>query len=133
MPFAIDDGPHSIAGSGATGLVRKAVSRTDGHLVAIKEIRTERRTTDRVLKEILLLKRCSHPNVLRLEKVMQVKPHWDTFYLVTSPWAPTTLHAFITASDSRLELFPWFRQTNLVSEIIAENYHTASSLASLMD
>mmetsp|Transcript_37171 Transcript_37171/g.71278 ORF Transcript_37171/g.71278 Transcript_37171/m.71278 type:complete len:330 (-) Transcript_37171:66-1055(-) len=59
-------------GHGSFGEVLKAVHKPTGHLVALKKIllrRPEKGLPDNVLREIKLLQRVDHPNVVRLNEV----------------------------------------------------------------
>eukprot|EP01029_Cantina_marsupialis_P008047 TRINITY_DN1926_c0_g2_i3.p1 TRINITY_DN1926_c0_g2~~TRINITY_DN1926_c0_g2_i3.p1 ORF type:complete len:452 (+),score=127.31 TRINITY_DN1926_c0_g2_i3:39-1394(+) len=56
-------------GSGSYGVVRKAVDKLTGEVVAIKQMqKVFQNTTDakRTLRELSIVRRCSHPNVIRL-------------------------------------------------------------------
>lgn len=58
-----------IIGKGSYGYVAKATRKSDGSYVAIKKIINLFQTlpeTRRILREIVLLKNCKHPNIVRL-------------------------------------------------------------------
>jgi Protein kinase domain/FHA domain len=119
VPYRWVSGPEGAGGQGATGLVLKAISVPTKEEVAIKTIRFVDcdKTRQCVLKEVDLLRKCSHPNVLRLEQAFQVADDLSTYYLVTKPWAPVTLFQFIVATDGgRGRLCEWYQQSDHESE-----------------
>jgi serine/threonine protein kinase len=75
-----------------------------GRAYAVKEVSTEQRfrrreshsIEEQIRSEITMLGQCNHKNVLRLVEAYEVETIKDTFYLVTEPWAPTTLRDFLT-------------------------------------
>jgi len=61
-------------GKGAFSVVREGVSKSTGHKVAIKSIRTKFIKTKLVLREIEIMKRVGdHPNILKLYEVYESK------------------------------------------------------------
>jgi serine/threonine protein kinase len=109
-------------GSGSFGTVYKANiswGRNAGDAVAVKQISDiyTSKSQDAVRKELGLLQRCNHPNVVKLLDAYQIDDYPDKFYLVMEPWAPYTLYTFLHQSDSqRVRDSPWFQQGSHRSE-----------------
>lgn len=79
-----------IIGKGSYGYVAKAVRREDNSYVAIKKIVNLFQTlpqTRRILREIVLLKNCKHPNIVHMIEVKvpkkQTLDNFDQIYLIT--------------------------------------------------
>jgi pSer/pThr/pTyr-binding forkhead associated (FHA) protein len=118
-PYRWVSGPEGTGGRGATGLVLKAIAIPTKEEVAIKAIKFVDcdKARQSVLKEVGLLRKCSHPNILQLEQAFQVADDMSTYYLVTRPWAPITLFQFIVATDGgRGRLCEWYHQDDHESE-----------------
>ncbi|KAI9648526.1 hypothetical protein NHQ30_003161 [Ciborinia camelliae] len=109
VPYEKD--PDTPQARGSFGVVYKAVNRKNGAVSAVKQLRqiysTRKRQT--IIKELGLLERCNHPNLLTLMDAYQMHNDPHTFYLVTQPWAPYTLSIFIHRADiERQGSCPWF-------------------------
>jgi serine/threonine protein kinase len=79
-----------IIGKGSYGYVAKAVRKSDNSFVAIKKIMNLFQSlpeTRRILREIVLLKNCKHPNIVRMIEVLipknQTIDNFDHIYLIT--------------------------------------------------
>lgn len=79
-----------IIGKGHYGYVAKAINKKTNQFVAIKKIInvfSNESDTKRILREIILLKNCQHPNVVSLIEVMiphnQTMDDFDKIYIVT--------------------------------------------------
>ncbi|KAF7961037.1 hypothetical protein EAE96_000705 [Botrytis aclada] len=104
---------------GSFGVVYKAVNTTNNTVFAVKMLQkvhsSEERST--IMKELGLLVRCNHPNLLTLMDAYKVHDDPYTFYLVTQPWAPYTLSMFIHETDSqRRKSCPWFESSSITKE-----------------
>jgi serine/threonine protein kinase len=79
---------------------------------AIKEIHTNN-DKDRLLveTELSLLKRCNHPNIVKLVEGYRIRqePFDNTLFLVMDPWAPVSLQRCLeNVSDAGTSsLCPW--------------------------
>src|SRR5271154_5626383 len=103
--------------TGTYGAVYK-VFDPSGRAYAVKEVSTEQRFRRReshsiegqIVSEITMLGQCNHKNVLRLVEAYEVETIKDTFYLVTEPWAPTTLRDFLMklSRDGTTSPYPWW-------------------------
>ncbi|TGO18507.1 hypothetical protein BTUL_0009g00250 [Botrytis tulipae] len=86
---------------GSFGIVYKAVSTTNNTVFAVKMFKkvhsSEQR--DMISKELALLDRCNHPNLLTLVGAYQLHDDPHTYYMVIQPWAPCTLEMFIREKD----------------------------------
>jgi calcium-dependent protein kinase len=72
-----------VIGEGSYGKVFKAIDRDTKVLRAIKEIRKIKKTRyeqERIIKEIIILKKLDHPNIV---KVFEIYDSEDYFYIVT--------------------------------------------------
>jgi len=93
FPAADFDGRYKvkkIIGKGSYGYVAKAVRKNDNSYVAIKKIVNLFQTlpeTRRILREIVLLKNCKHPNIVHMLEVLIPKrqnlDNFDQIYLIT--------------------------------------------------
>jgi len=79
-----------MIGKGSYGYVAKAIRRSDSSYVAIKKIMNLFQNlpeTRRILREIVLLKNCRHPNIVHMIDVKipkkQTLDHFDQVYLIT--------------------------------------------------
>jgi serine/threonine protein kinase len=79
-----------IIGKGSYGHVAKAISKKNSKPVAIKKITglfEALPETRRILREIILLKNCRHPNIVQLLDVIipksQTVDNFEELYLVT--------------------------------------------------
>ncbi len=79
-----------IIGKGSYGYVAKAVRKSTNSYVAIKKIIKLFESgpeTRRILREIVLLKNCKHPNIVSMIEVIlpkdQTPQNFDKIYLVT--------------------------------------------------
>eukprot|EP00123_Amoebidium_parasiticum_P011861 comp20946_c0_seq1/m.27999 comp20946_c0_seq1/g.27999 ORF comp20946_c0_seq1/g.27999 comp20946_c0_seq1/m.27999 type:complete len:458 (-) comp20946_c0_seq1:440-1813(-) len=86
---------HEVLGRGAFGVVRRAESKTDHTFYAIKEMSKKalqrkrygignnqmRNAMDDLRKEISILKKLRHPNIIRLFEVLD-DPNQDRIYMV---------------------------------------------------
>jgi len=79
-----------IIGKGSYGYVAKATRKSDNSYVAIKKIINLFQSlpeTRRILREIVLLKNCKHPNIVRMIEVLvpksQTIDNFDHIYLIT--------------------------------------------------
>ena len=119
MPYIKDDERPSFAG--AQGAVYRATRTTTYGLLrrahvqafAIKEIRLEdARARERLWNEIKYLQLCDHPNVLKLREVyIIVQEQWiDTRFLLTEPWAQSSLQRFLqnVANEGISSSCPWY-------------------------
>lgn len=126
VPYIKDDERPSF--SGAQGAVYRATLTTTTGLLhrahvdtfAIKEIRLgDIRARERLRNEIKHLRLCDHPNILRLREAYTIdQEQWtDTTFLVTEPWAQSSLQRFIesvaNSTDGRSSLCPWYVPQNL--------------------
>jgi serine/threonine protein kinase len=126
VPYVKDDERPSF--SGAQGAVYRATLTTTTGLLrrahvdtfAIKEIRLgDIRARERLRNEIKHLRLCDHPNILRLREAYTIdQEQWtDTTFLVTEPWAQSSLQRFIesvaNSTDGRSSLCPWYVPQNL--------------------
>ncbi|TGO38762.1 hypothetical protein BHYA_0068g00420 [Botrytis hyacinthi] len=105
---------------GSFGIVYKAVNTTKNTDFAVKMFKkvhsSEQR--DMISKELALLDRRNHPNLLTLVGAYQLHDDPHTYYIVTQPWAPYTLEMFIHEKDSqRLKSCPWFASSSIMKEI----------------
>ncbi|KAF7888488.1 uncharacterized protein EAF02_003029 [Botrytis sinoallii] len=109
VPYEVDlDIPQA---EGSFGIVYKAVNTTNNTAFAVKMFKKVYSSKQRseILKELGLLARCNHPNLLTLMDAYQVHDNPHTYYLVTQPWAPYTLDMFIHETDNqRRKSCPWF-------------------------
>ncbi|KAF7953792.1 uncharacterized protein EAE97_001191 [Botrytis byssoidea] len=118
VPYEEDlDAPRA---QGSFGIVYKAVNTTDNTVFAVKMFKkvhsSEQR--DMISKELALLDRCNHPNLLTLVGAYQLHDDPHTYYMITQPWAPYTLEMFIHENDSqRLKSCPWFASSSTTKEI----------------
>ena len=99
------------AGRGSFGVVYKAQNTTNNGTVAIKQLTGIYSSKNQavVRKELSMLQRCAHPNIVKLLDAYQIANKPNTFYLVMEPWAPYTLAEFLHQSDhQRLQDSPWF-------------------------
>ncbi len=81
---------RKIIGKGSYGYVAKALRKSDNTYVAIKKIINLFQTlpeTRRILREIVLLKNCKHPNIVRLIEVLVPKrqslDNFDQIYIIS--------------------------------------------------
>jgi len=119
VPYERDLNTRSFPGS--HGAVFKAFSRSS-HLFgsnrkvfAIKEIHLpDQRSRTRVEFEIQFLRECKHRNILGLEDAYEIEQKdWkNTIFLVTEPWAPTSLQIFfefVARDDCEIAVMcPWY-------------------------
>ncbi|KAF5868585.1 putative serine threonine-protein kinase chk2 protein [Botrytis fragariae] len=115
VPYEADlDIPQA---EGSFGIVYKAVNTTNNTVFAVKMFKKVYSSKQRsmILKELGLLDRCNHPNLLTLMDAYQVHDDPHTFYLVTQPWAPYTLEMFIHETDNqRRKSCPWFASSSIM-------------------
>ncbi|KAL2062834.1 hypothetical protein VTL71DRAFT_5906 [Oculimacula yallundae] len=126
------------AGRGSFGVVYKAEIPNTHTVVAIKQLGGiySSKSQDTVRKELSMLQRCTHPNIVKLLDAYQIDDNPNTFYLVMEPWAPYTLYAFLHQSDSqRHHDSPWFTQSSHRTErhIIRIFHGLADGLSYLHD
>jgi len=106
---------------GSHGAVFKAFSRSsrlfgsNRKVFAIKEIHLpDQRSRTRVEFEIQFLRECKHRNILGLEDAYEIEQKdWkNTIFLVTEPWAPTSLQIFfefVARDDCEIAVMcPWY-------------------------
>jgi len=111
--------PGVPTAEGSYGLVSKATNPRTGAVVAIKQLRKlySDKKRNAVLKELGMLERCDHPNIIRLLVAYQLEDDPSIIYLVTEPWAPYTLDSFLHEGDSRRQAAcPWFVQGSADTE-----------------
>ena len=128
VPFRRDT--TAMEGRGTFGIVYKATTSHSNEVFAVKRLDKVYGPKKRAIvhKEFELLKQCSHPNLLRLMQVYQVATLRNVFFLVTSPWAPDTLHDFINLDDHQREsVFPWYNEFDFKSDFYI--YHIFHGLA----
>jgi serine/threonine protein kinase len=114
----MDTSLRARVGQGSFGQVFKAVTSA-GEVFAIKMLSKidNNEKKEVAYKEFELLRRCAHPNLLRLMQVYRIETLPDAFFMVTDPWAPDTLLDFIDQSNvDRASNFPWYRQGSADSE-----------------
>jgi hypothetical protein len=117
VPYIKDDERPTFAG--AQGAVYRAtrtttngmLRRTQVESFAIKEIRlADVRARYRLRNEVKHLRLCDHPNVLRLREAYTIEQEqWiDTTFLVTEPWAQSSLQRFLqnVANDGKSSSCP---------------------------
>lgn len=80
---------QEVVGSGSYGQVVRAMDRTTGKLVAIKRVKNlfyNRIDAKRILREVVLLRQLSHPNVIKLVDLLAPKREdrktFDELYIV---------------------------------------------------
>lgn len=124
MPYIKDDERPGFRG--AQGEVYLATRTTTYGLLqrarieafAVKVIRLEDvRARERLRNEIKHLRLCDHPNVLKLREAYTIEQEqWiDTTFLVTEPWAQSSLQRFLqnVANDGKSSTCPWYIPQNL--------------------
>jgi len=131
VPYRRDQNSRTYTGS--FGAVYKAVD-SKGKAYAVKEIHAEddaqqqlvaSSRTEQILSEIGLLRKCQHPNVLRLVDVYCVETVAQTYFIVTEPWAPVTLQKFlgsISEDGYRSTICPWW-QVDKIGELVLQLFH----------
>jgi serine/threonine protein kinase len=83
-------------GRGTFATVHAATKGPSATTYALKEIIIDTQPKlDLVKEEIEILRHLRHPNILKLEEACFEEPEPRVVYLVTSPWAPMTLHHFL--------------------------------------
>ena len=104
-------------GYGSSGRVFRA-ENSAGEVFAIKQLmRINDEKKAAAYKEFELLKRCYHPNLLRLMQVFTIETLPDSIFLVTDTWAPDTLADFTDQNNfRRASNFPWYKQGSADSE-----------------
>ena len=118
VPYKRD--PKSLTFPGAFGSVYRAfhsprVSIPGPRAYAIKEIHvSNEKERVSVERELAMLKRCNHINILKLENAYRIReePFENTLYLVTEPWAPASLQRFFESlnDENKSRLCPWYDQ-----------------------
>ncbi|KAH6671959.1 kinase-like domain-containing protein [Halenospora varia] len=105
--------------SGSFGIVYKGVDVNTGAARALKQLKqiySAKKPTP-VLKELNMLQRCDHPNIIRLLDAYQIEGDLSMIVLVTEPWAPYTLSSFLHDNDSqRHAACPWFLRNSPSTE-----------------
>jgi len=108
-----------LTASGSFGIVYKGIDANTGTVHAIKQLRKIyiAKKRNEVLKELGMLERCDHPNIIRLLDAYQIDDDPGTVSFVTEPWAPYTLSSFLHDNDSqRRAAYPWFIQDSPLTE-----------------
>jgi serine/threonine protein kinase len=107
-----------IIASGSFGVVYKVRDIRIGTIHAVKEIKkVSSKQIEAVRKELSMLQRCDHPNIISILDAYQVADNLATFFLVNDPWAPYTLSGFLHQSDlKRRAACPWFSQNSTLTE-----------------
>jgi serine/threonine protein kinase len=107
--------------SGSFGAVQKFTDVLGREVYARKELSVAENPrphdgktgTKQMISEITMLRKCTHPNVLRLVEVYRLRTIEDRFFLVTKPWAPLTLADFfeklLADGDGMKYKFPWWK------------------------
>ena len=103
---------RAFRSSSMTGFVQK-----DYAIKVLQIFDQEKRAS--VEREIAMLKRCNHVNILRLTDVFRIQPQEGLFedafklYLVTEPWAPASLQRFLETLDEsdKSHWCPWYKQS----------------------
>lgn len=119
-----NESPIFSGGQGAVYRVTKGTSRLfsqSRQVYAIKEIQaSDQCTRDNVSQEIELLRRCDHPNILKLENVYRIESTpslRNSIFLVTRPWAPVSLHRFLQnvagSPGTHSDLCSWYTHQKL--------------------
>lgn len=119
VPYERDLNTRSFPGS--HGAVFKALSKSsrlfesNRRVFAIKEIHLpNHKSRIKVEAEIQFLRECKHRNILGLADAYEIeqKDWTNTIFLVTAPWAPTSLQIFfefMARDDSDLApMCPWY-------------------------
>jgi serine/threonine protein kinase len=83
------------------------------HVFAVKEIQIVNKT-DRALveKEIRLLRKCNHPNIIKLFDAYRIREgvFENTLFLVIEPWAPVSLQRFLESiTEIGSTICPWYK------------------------
>ncbi|KAH8586387.1 kinase-like domain-containing protein [Bisporella sp. PMI_857] len=104
---------YTLTGVGAFGCVFRAVMEPN-QVFAVKEIKFSSRKEKENMGEVEFLRRCQHPNILRMIEVYVVDHPGlaNAMYVVMSLWAPETLYAFfkdlINSETCISPLCPWY-------------------------
>lgn len=122
-PYEVDDA--SEIGHGAFGKVQRVIHRQTGKAFAMKtfEVVLSVSAKKSILQEILILKYCHHPNIVRLIEAFSLEST-SKMAIVIEPWAPYTLWKFLINTDAeRDKACPWFdpaspRSTQVVLRIM---------------
>ncbi|KAF7902492.1 hypothetical protein EAF00_002395 [Botryotinia globosa] len=117
VPYEVDrDIPHA---KGSFGVVYKAVSTTNNTAFAVKMLKKlySSKQKSEMSKELGLLARCNHLNLLTFMDGYQLHDDPHTNYLVTQPWAPYTLGMFIHETDNQgRKSCAWFASSSIMKE-----------------
>ena len=119
VPYLKD--PESRAFRGAFGAVYKAICSSgtaEPKVYAIKEIEVkDGKEQTQVERELAMLKRCNHVNILKLEDAYRIRMEPSAVFLVTEPWAQASLRRFFDTLDNqnRSSLCPWYDQSTAVA------------------
>ena len=68
----------ALLGCGSFGAVCKALDKRTGRIVALKRVPDALQTVDaarRVLREVVVLNRLDHPNIIKIFSIFHTPPH----------------------------------------------------------
>ncbi|KAH7136992.1 kinase-like domain-containing protein [Dactylonectria estremocensis] len=104
MPYEVDD--TFEIGRGASGTVQRVVHKQTGRPLAMKTF--EEILSKSILQEIVILKYCHHPNIVRFVEAVNLEGS-PKMSIIMQPWAPYTLWKLLTNTDAEREkVCPWF-------------------------
>ncbi|KAH7125847.1 kinase-like domain-containing protein [Dactylonectria macrodidyma] len=108
LPYEVDH--TSEIGRGAFGTVQKVTHRQTGRPLAMKSFEEILSVSAKksILQEIVILKHCHHPNIVRFVEAVSLEGT-AKMAIIIEPWAPYTLWKFLANTDAeRKRSCPWF-------------------------